>query len=97
MKLLTWFLILALISAEAIAEDISRQGQLTLPGGAQSAQEVKIVNYENGVKLVVNGKDFMINGMNWDYFPVGTNFSYSLWKQPDDINPGCIGLSRCHY
>ncbi|MGZ5264016.1 MAG: glycoside hydrolase family 2 TIM barrel-domain containing protein, partial [Kaistella sp.] len=23
------------------------------------------------------------NGMNWDYFPVGTNYNYSLWKQPD--------------
>ena len=35
------------------------------------------------MKLVVNGKDFMINGMNWDYFPIGTNFSYSLWNQSD--------------
>lgn len=25
----------------------------------------------------------MINGMNWDYFPIGTNFNYSLWTQPD--------------
>ncbi|GAB4398220.1 MAG: hypothetical protein OHK0053_16420 [Microscillaceae bacterium] len=23
--------------------------------------------------------------MNWDYFPIGTNFSYSLWNQPDDV------------
>ena len=21
--------------------------------------------------------------MNWDYFPIGTNYSYSLWKQSD--------------
>ena len=27
----------------------------------------------------------MINGMNWDYFPIGTNFSYSLWNQSDDV------------
>jgi beta-galactosidase/beta-glucuronidase len=25
----------------------------------------------------------MIHGMNWDYFPIGTNYSYSLWQQPD--------------
>jgi hypothetical protein len=25
----------------------------------------------------------MINGMNWDYFPIGTNYSYSLWNQSD--------------
>jgi hypothetical protein len=37
------------------------------------------------MKLKVNGRDFMVNGMNWDYFPIGTNFSYSLWNQPDDI------------
>lgn len=35
--------------------------------------------------MTVDGKDFMVNGMNWDYFPIGTNFNYSLWKQPDDI------------
>jgi len=23
--------------------------------------------------------------MNWDYFPIGTNYNYSLWKQPDAI------------
>ncbi|MGZ5221754.1 MAG: hypothetical protein ACXWC7_16820, partial [Chitinophagaceae bacterium] len=39
----------------------------------------------DGMKLSVNGKDFFINGMNWDYFPVGTNFNYSLWKQSDDV------------
>jgi hypothetical protein len=38
-----------------------------------------------GLKLQVNGKDFIVNGMNWDYYPIGTNFNYSLWKQNDDI------------
>lgn len=51
---------------------------------AQSAR-VAVVQNEQGTKLQVNGRDFMVNGMNWDYFPVGTNFSYSLWSQPDDI------------
>lgn len=42
------------------------------------------VEQTNGeMKLKVDGRDFMINGMNWDYFPIGTNYSYSLWKQPD--------------
>lgn len=47
--------------------------------------EVIIVKSENGMKLVVNGEDFMINGMNWDYFPIGTNYTYSLWDQPENI------------
>ena len=44
---------------------------------------ISVVNNEEGMKLVVNGNDFMINGMNWDYFPIGTNYSYSLWSQTD--------------
>ncbi|MBC7525879.1 MAG: glycosidase [Flavobacterium sp.] len=51
---------------------------------AQS-QSVSISKNSDGSKLIVNGKDFMINGMNWDYFPIGTNYNYSLWKQSDDV------------
>ncbi|MFN7675563.1 glycosidase [Flavobacterium sp.] len=47
------------------------------------SNKVAIVNDSKGMKLVVDGKDFIVNGMNWDYFPIGTNYSYSLWKQPD--------------
>ncbi len=49
------------------------------------ADHVAVVENDEGMKLVVNGEDFMINGMNWDYFPIGANYSYSLWKQPDDV------------
>ncbi|HAD11500.1 MAG TPA: glycosidase, partial [Saprospirales bacterium] len=47
--------------------------------------QVSIADNQNGMKLVVNGNDFFINGMNWDYFPIGTNYTYSLWKQSDDV------------
>lgn len=47
-------------------------------------QSTVIINEEKGVKLSVNGEDFFINGMNWDYFPIGTNYNYSLWKQSDE-------------
>ncbi len=53
--------------------------------GMAQTNEVAIVNNESGMKLVVNGDDFMVNGMNWDYFPIGTNYNYSLWKQSDDV------------
>lgn len=33
--------------------------------------------------LVVNGKKLFIKGMNWDYYPTGTTYSYSLWNQPE--------------
>ncbi|MFQ3180712.1 MAG: hypothetical protein ACI9Z4_000297 [Polaribacter sp.] len=45
--------------------------------------KVSVSNTDQGMKLIVDGKDFMINGMNWDYFPIGTNYSYSLWEQPE--------------
>ncbi len=57
---------------------------LTATAFAQ-VDQVSVENNDAGIKLLVNGNDFMINGMNWDYFPIGTNYSYSLWKQPDDI------------
>ena len=47
--------------------------------------QVKIANNKNGQRLTVDGKDFMINGMNWDYFPIGTTYTYSLWDQSDKI------------
>ncbi|MFL3662277.1 MAG: hypothetical protein ACI6PN_11045 [Polaribacter sp.] len=46
---------------------------------------VVVEKNEQGMKLLVDGKDFMINGMNWDYFPIGTNYEYSLWEQSDDL------------
>ena len=47
--------------------------------------KVKVISDKNGHKIQVDGQDFMINGMNWDYIPIGNNFSYSLWNQPDDF------------
>jgi hypothetical protein len=48
-------------------------------------EKVIIESNNTGHRLKVNGKDFIINGMNWDYFPIGTNYNYSLWKQSDDL------------
>ena len=48
-------------------------------------EKVNVDTNNAQMKLKVNGKDFMVNGMNWDYFPIGTNYSYSLWNQSDAI------------
>ncbi len=52
---------------------------------AQAFGQVKIADNNEGQKLTVNGKPLMINGMNWDYYPVGTNYNYSLWTQSDEF------------
>jgi hypothetical protein len=47
--------------------------------------QISVSKANDGMKLIVDGNDFMINGMNWDYIPIGSNYSYSLWEQPDNI------------
>lgn len=49
------------------------------------ADDVRIERSNEGMQLIVDGQPFMLNGMNWDYFPIGTTVTYSLWNQPDDI------------
>lgn len=48
-------------------------------------QNVSILKDMNGHTLMVDGKPFIINGMNWDYIPIGENYSYNFWAQPDDF------------
>ncbi len=60
---------------------------LCMLAGASVAQPgvVSVKKSGDGFMLDANGSSFFINGMNWDYFPVGTNYNYSLWQQPDAL------------
>ena len=49
------------------------------------ADTVSIDKSMSGMKLKVNGNDIIINGVNWDYTPIGTNYSYSLYNQPESV------------
>ena len=49
------------------------------------ADKVSIDKSISGMKLKVNGNDFIINGVNWDYTPIGTNYSYSLYNQSESV------------
>jgi len=33
--------------------------------------------------LILNSQPFFIKGINWSYSPIGTNYEYSLWAQPE--------------
>jgi len=46
---------------------------------------VKVVSDAKGHKLQVDGRDFMVKGMNWTYVPIGTNYSYNLFGKSDDF------------
>lgn len=52
-----------------------------------TAQDSRVVVQEDeeGWKLLVDNEPLMINGMNWDYFPIGTNFDYSIWNQSPEL------------
>ena len=49
------------------------------------ADRIELQESEDGWRLLVNDEPLMINGMNWDYFPIGTNYTYDFWGQPDDF------------
>jgi hypothetical protein len=50
------------------------------------ADNVTVQKSDQGMKLVVNGKDFMINGMNWDYVPIGSTITDpGIWNRSDDV------------
>lgn len=46
---------------------------------------VKVVSDSSGHKLTVDDADFFVNGMNWDYYPIGTNYKFIFWDQPDEF------------
>jgi len=59
---------------------------LALAPSLGAAQDVQIVDNADGVRLQVDGEDFMVLGQNWDYFPRGTtNPAYNFWGQSDDF------------
>lgn len=50
------------------------------------ANKVSIVSDNNGKKLIANGKEMIINGINWDYVPIGNGIlDKGIWNSSDDI------------
>ena len=52
---------------------------------ADQVETVKVYKDELGQKLQVSGRDFMVFGMNWGYMPIGENYAYDFWGQPDEF------------
>jgi len=53
-------------------------------GCSQKNNGITIEKNEIGTKLLVNGNPLIINGINWDYFPIGKNYSYILWNESEE-------------
>jgi hypothetical protein len=83
-QLLAGMLILALLPATGLAEAASGVGR-TGGGPPAALPRIAVVTDDTGSRLEVDGRDFMVFGMNWGYMPIGQNYTYSLWNQPDEI------------
>jgi hypothetical protein len=69
-------LVAVVVPARAEGGDVSR---------TKAMPRIAVINDAAGSRLQVDGRDFMVLGMNWDYVPIGQNYTYSLWTQPDDV------------
>ncbi len=65
---------------------------LAFAAGAAHAEDaapardvVRVVTDASGSRLQVNGRDFLVKGMNWDYIPIGQNYAFDLFRQPEDV------------
>lgn len=73
------------IAIAAVIMVLGLSGAATIEGAHAAAHTVRVVTDTGGQRLQVDGRDFMVFGMNWDYIPIGENYNYSLWAQPDDV------------
>lgn len=49
------------------------------------ADTIEVREDADGWRLLVDGQPLMVNGMNWDYFPIGTNYEYIIWEESDEF------------
>jgi hypothetical protein len=56
-----------------------------VPAVSAQAPRIRVVSDQAGSRLQVDGRDFMVLGVNWDYFPIGTNYAYNFWGESDDF------------
>lgn len=76
------------IRTSTVATSLALLGALFLGAPAAAGQQmpdIRLVSNDAGTRLQVDGEDFMVLGVNWDYFPRGTTYSYNFWSEPDEI------------
>ena len=56
---------------------------ISLSAFAQS--QVSVEKSSEGWKLLVDGDPFMVNGMNWDYVPIGQGINWGFWDQSPEF------------
>jgi len=58
----------------------------TLPfSTVQAVDLVTTSKSDDGWRLLVNGEPFYIDGVVWSYTPIGENYTYNLWNEPEEL------------
>ncbi len=55
---------------------------LALPAWA-APNHVTVRGDDAGFQLLLDGEPYFVKGMNWSYQPIGENYRYVFWEQPD--------------
>lgn len=53
------------------------------PRTSGKPNQVVVKKDAKGTWLTVDGRPFFVKGINWTYIPIGKNYAYSLWNQPE--------------
>lgn len=70
------------LAAGDAAEIFIVNGDFSGPG---YVEEVTVDKNENGFRLLVDGEPYGVKGVVWSFTPIGQNFAYNLWGQPDEF------------
>ena len=80
---------LAALAVTACPPPVSAARAEGAPGTTPPA--VRVLTDASGSRLQVGGEDFLVRGMNWDHIPIGQNYMFDLFSQPDDVIEAALG------
>jgi hypothetical protein len=73
------------LAAAAVLVALGPAASHAQAAAAAAPEIVRVVSDSSGARLQVAGRDFFVRGMNWDYIPIGQNYAFDLWGQPEDM------------
>ncbi len=57
---------------------------LLATSAAAEPTKTEVYSDEAGFKVLIDGEETMLFGMNWGYMPIGENYRYDFWSLPED-------------
>lgn len=85
MKPVFLFLLLGFLSFSACTEPNQKKDKGSVKVNTTDPNSIYVEKSADGFKLKVKGEDFFVNGINYNYIPIGENYSYFLWEESEDF------------